>query len=226
MSVAEFKSLAEIPPEPVEWLWEGRIPRGKLTLLEGEPGVGKSSLTLELAARISRGSPMPLVKAHSGPANVVIFSADDGLADTVRPRLDAAGADLAHVFAVDGLIDEAELARLRPALVIVDPLEGYIELSGELDPVDVLRKLGDLARSSGAAILAVHCVNEGMRDDKAHVFHGTPRTVLHLTPIGHGGRRLALAKSNLRHFPDIHPLVYYIDDDKGQPRIVNWADGR
>ena len=226
MSGSAFTSLAEIQPEPVQWLWEGRIPRGKLTLLEGEPGVGKSSLTLELAARVSRGSPMPLVKTHSEPANVVIFSADDGLADTVRPRLDAAGADLTRIFAIDGLIDEAELIQLRPALVIIDPLDGYIELSEGLDPVEVLRKLGDLAEASGAAILAIHCLNEGMHDDKAHAFHGTPRTVLHLTPIGHGGRRLALAKSNLRHFPDVHPLVYYIDDQAGQPRIVNWADGR
>ncbi len=47
-----------------------------------------------------------------------------------------------------------------------------------------------------------------------------------LTPVGHGGRRLALSKSNLRHLPDVHPLVYYIDDEDGQARIVNWSDGR
>ncbi len=226
MSNAVFTSLADIKPETVKWLWEGRIPFGKVTLLESEPGVGKSTLTLELAARVSRGAPMPLMKTHGAPANVVIFSGDDGLADTVRPRLDVAGADLSKVFAVDREIDKEDVARLRPALIILDPLPSYICLSCDRSPVEVLRKLGQLAKDTGAAVLAVQCVSEDMKDDWLPEFYGTPRTVLQLTPVGHGGRRLALTKSNLRHLPDVHPLVYYLDDEDGQARIVNWSDGR
>jgi hypothetical protein len=226
MSNAVFTSLADIKPETVKWLWEGRIPFGKVTLLESEPGVGKSSLTLELAARVSRGAPMPLMKTHGEPANVVIFSGDDGLADTVRPRLDVAGADLSKVFAVDREIDKEDVAKLHPALIILDPLPSYICLSCERNPVDVMRKLGQLAKETGAAILAVQCVTEDLKDDWLPEFYGTPRTVLQLTPVGHGGRRLALSKSNLRHSPDIQPLVYYINSEEGQARIVNWSDGR
>jgi hypothetical protein len=226
MSGAVFTSLADIQPETVQWLWEGRIPFGKVTLLESEPGVGKSSLTLELAARVSRGAPMPLEKTSRPPANVVIFSGDDGLADTIRPRLDVAEADLSRIFAVDREFDEEDLATIKPALIILDPLPGYICLSCERNPVEVMRKLGHLARVTGAAVLAVQSVADEKSEDWSPEFYSTPRTILQLTPVGHGGRRLALSKSNLRHTPDVHPLVYYIDHEDGQARIVNWSDGR
>lgn len=227
MSDAVFKSLAEIRPEAVRWLWEGRIPLGKVTLLEGEPGIGKSTLALDLAARVSRGSAMPLVKGHDAePANVVVYSGDDGLADTVRPRLDAAGADLSKIWAVDREFDKDDVARLQPALIVLDPLSSYIRQSCEREPVAVMRHLGLLARDTGAAVLALQSTDEDEDDEMSPEFYATPRSVLSLTPVGHGGRRLSIAKSNLRHIPDIHPLVYYFDDEEGEVRIVNWSDGR
>lgn len=79
-------------PEPVNWLWLGRIPLGKLTLVDGDPGLGKSALMADFAARVSAGRPWP---DHSlcEAGGVVLLSAEDGLADTIRPRLDAAGGD-------------------------------------------------------------------------------------------------------------------------------------
>ena len=98
MSDAVFKRMSEVKAEEVRWLWDGRIPLGKVTLLEGQPGVGKSTLALDLAARVSRGNPLPLMReAELPPSNVVVFSGDDALADTVptqaggrrgRPRAD------------------------------------------------------------------------------------------------------------------------------------------
>ena len=89
--------LSQVKAEAVCWLWPARIPRGKLTIIDGDPGLGKSVLTLDLAARISRGQPMPFVDREPGedvvPAGVVLLTAEDGLQDTVRPRLDAAGAN-------------------------------------------------------------------------------------------------------------------------------------
>jgi hypothetical protein len=217
--------MSDVPPESVRWLWEGRIPFGKVTLLESEPGLGKSTLTLELAARVSRGAPMPLMKTHAAPANVVIFNGDDGLADTIRPRLDVADADVSRIYSVDREIDKDDLAQIRPALIILDPLPCYVGVACDRTPVDVMRRLGELARETGAAILAVQCVSDEMKDGWTPEFYGTPRTVLQLTPVGHGGRRVSLSKSNLRHMPDIPPLVYYIDHEDGQARIVNWSDG-
>src|SRR5262249_19601439 len=109
-----LKSLTEVAARPIEWLWEGRIPRGKITILDGDPGVGKAALALGLAARVSRGAPMPLSRVGTTPADVVIFNDDDSLADTVRPRLEAAGADLTRIWACDRRITPADLGDLRP----------------------------------------------------------------------------------------------------------------
>ena len=222
-----FKRLSEVPTESVRWLWEGRIPLGKLTLIEGEPGLGKSTLALDLASKVSRGVAMPLSKEPPiGPANVILYSGDDTLGDTVKPRLEAAQADLSRIYAIDREIEPIDVAELRPALIILDPLSAYICLACERNPVEVMRKLADMARQTGAAILALQSVTEKNDTEHTAEFYATPRSVLMLTPIGHGGRRLAISKSNLRHIPDIPPIVYYFDDHDGPVHIVNWTDGR
>ncbi len=146
-------SLAEVEPESVRWLWPGRVPLGKLTILDGDPGLGKSAITLDLAARLSAGRPMPdhhpirperveepasvegpgspilgdeappsigeqVRFAGPGdptPRGVVLLSAEDGLADTIRPRLEAAGADLDRVAALTLVQHAPPSARVRSA---------------------------------------------------------------------------------------------------------------
>ena len=83
--------VADVDREQVTWLWPGRIPRGKLVVLDGDPGVGKSTLTI--AAKVSTGSPFP-DGARPERGDVILLSAEDDIADTIRPRLEAAGADL------------------------------------------------------------------------------------------------------------------------------------
>jgi RecA-family ATPase len=80
-------AMSTVQPESVSWLWAGRIPYGKVTLLDGDPGLGKSFITLAIATSVSlgRGLPGELPRA---PGRVLLLSAEDGLADTVRPRLD------------------------------------------------------------------------------------------------------------------------------------------
>jgi hypothetical protein len=92
-------ALSEVEPETGEWLWRNRIPLGKITLLDGDPGLGKSLLTLEIAARITTG--IPFHRETEGISDgVVILTSEDGLVDTVRPWLEAAGADLSRIVAV------------------------------------------------------------------------------------------------------------------------------
>src|SRR4051812_6791772 len=92
-STAVIETIADIAPEEVRWLWPSRIAFGKLTAIAGDPGVGKSYLPLDVAARASRGVPMPGEEVAVPPIDVLLLSAEDGAADTIRPRLDALGGD-------------------------------------------------------------------------------------------------------------------------------------
>ena len=95
---AVLRCFRDITPKPLLWLWPGRIPLGKLTLLIGDPGLGKSLLTNDVASRVTRGTLFP-DGAACEVGSVILLSAEDDAADTIRPRLDAAGADVsrAHV---------------------------------------------------------------------------------------------------------------------------------
>ena len=143
-------SLADVQAERIDWLWDGYLPLGKVVVLDGDPGVGKSTVTLDIAARTSTGSPMPDGTAGV-KGGVLIMSAEDGLADTIRPRLDAAGADPARVIAItemtyntadgplsrpvtipgDLAVIEGIIAGHDVRLVVVDVLMAY--LSGDVN---------------------------------------------------------------------------------------------
>ena len=91
-------------PEPLKWLWPGRVPLEKLTLVAGDPGLGKSFLTLDMAARVSTGSGWPDDFASGQPdGSVVILNAEDDLEDTIRVRLDRAGANVKRIIAFEGM---------------------------------------------------------------------------------------------------------------------------
>src|SRR5215831_20142672 len=131
-----FIAIESVKSEPLAWLWEPFLPLGKLTILDGDPGVGKSWLTLAIARDVSLGAGMPGRENEAKePRNVLLLNAEDGLGDTVRPRLEGMGADLSRIKALNAslICDEAGLAELesevaifRPALVIVDPLVAFM----------------------------------------------------------------------------------------------------
>jgi hypothetical protein len=178
MSVGRL--LSEVEPEEVEWLWPGRLPLGKLAVLDGDPGLGKSVVTLDLAARISAGLELPDDQPCE-PAGVVLLSAEDGLRDTIRPRLDAAGADTKRVVALsivaeakggervisltkDLAVIERAIERVGAALVVVDPLTAFLsEKTDSYKDQDVRRALAPLAalaESTRSTILIVRHLNK------------------------------------------------------------------
>src|SRR5271165_4498113 len=89
-----IRRISEVVPQPCSWLWPGRLAFGKLAIVDGDPGLGKSLLTLDLCARVSTGRPMPDGSAGPAACAVLVLNAEDGDGDTVRPRLQALGADL------------------------------------------------------------------------------------------------------------------------------------
>ncbi len=180
-------NLADVEPRPVEWLWEGRIPIGKLTLLAGHPGLGKSFATLDLSARVSAGYDWPDGSPAGEPAGVVLLSAEDGLEDTVVPRLVAMSACLAHINAIETALEvpdpktgtqkrspfrlDRDLLALEEAidktadcrLVIVDPISSYLGAADSHKNAEVrgvLAPLATLAEKKGVAVVAVQHLNK------------------------------------------------------------------
>lgn len=165
--------MAGIEPEAVSWLWYPYIPKGKLVLLEGDPGVGKSWVSLAIAKTISLGEGFPGMESIQA-TRVILASAEDGLGDTIRPRLDAMGANVSNIHAIKGALDfsngglvilETYINLVHPALVIVDPLVAYIGASVDLHRANetraVMAKLADIAEKHGCAILAVRHLTKG-----------------------------------------------------------------
>jgi putative DNA primase/helicase len=99
------RCTAEIEPEKIDWLWSGRIARGKHTCIAGEPGTGKSQLSIAIIAAITTGSEWPCGEGKAPLGNVILLSAEDGAADTIRPRLEATDADLNRVYLISAVRD-------------------------------------------------------------------------------------------------------------------------
>jgi len=173
--------LSDVQAEDVRWLWPGRIALGKVTLVVGDPGLGKSFLALDTAARVSQGMAWPDDPSSKAPlGSTVLLTAEDGLADTVRPRLDSAGADSCRIVALkavkarssDGkeILDqfslERDLAELEQAvratdgcnLVIIDPISAYLGDVDSHNNAAVRRLIAPLAELASRCKVAVLCV--------------------------------------------------------------------
>ena len=209
-------SIADIQPTEVEWLWKPYIPLGKLTLFDGDPGVGKSWASCALVAAVTRGTGLPGVM-DTEPRNVLMLSAEDGLGDTIRPRLEALGARLDCVTARNQSMTfdrqgmhqlEAQVEKVRPALIVVDPLFAFF--GGEKDIYrdnevrTVTNPLAKLAETHGCAIIAVRHLTK--RQQKAiyagggsMALMGAARSALLFGHDAHSTQKLGFvhAKSNL-----------------------------
>jgi len=175
--------LSDIASRPVKWLWPGRIPIGKVTLLSGDPGLGKSYLTLSVASHVSIGAAWPDGAEAASPGTVILFSAEDDVEDTIRPRLELMGADLSAIVAANGVqfasggrrefdlvadLDPLkELLRQRPEtrLLVVDPISAYCGRTDSHKNAEVramLAPLAALAAEHRVAVVAVTHLSKGV----------------------------------------------------------------
>ena len=172
--IVEMRRAADVQREDVRWMWSGFLPRGKLVVLEGDPGVGKSALTIDLAARVSTGAPFP-DGSRCEASDVLLVSYEDAVADTIQPRLQSAGADLQRVRVVDGvrkgetvdvLTIPDDVPRLREeieatgaVIVFIDPLNAGLAATVDAHKDAPVRRalaaLANLAESTGVTMVVV-----------------------------------------------------------------------
>jgi hypothetical protein len=230
--------MSDVQPELVYWFWRGRIPLGMISLVEGEPDMGKSTLLLDIAARATTGRPMPGEDEGGAPIHVLLWAPEDPAAQVIRPRLDAAGADSTRIRLITGpmtLPDDAE--RLERAiradaaqLVIIEPLTAA--LSGRVDSFkdhDVRRglmPLADVAARVGCAVVAIRHLRKGdgpaiHRGGGSIAISALARSVLAVgkDPSDETARVIARTKGNLAELP---PALRYRFVSSGHVARVEW----
>src|SRR5258708_6124431 len=185
--------LSQVETQQVDWLWQRRIPLGKITVLDGDPGLGKSLLAINIAACITTGRPMP-DGTPGRQGSVILIAPEDSAEDTIKPRMEAAGGDPSQVLLLDSVDDldlpdlknvdvrerpfslshdlhdlEEPIKRTKAILVVLDPLMAVlarnIDSSRDQDVREVLTPLAQLAERTGCAILIIRHLNKGSSDN-------------------------------------------------------------
>ena len=164
--------MSDVELTPVEWLWRPYLPFGKLSVLQGNPGEGKTYFAMHLAAACTNGKLLPNMERME-PFNVIYQTAEDGLGDTVKPRLIEAGADLDRVLVIDDSDVQLTLSdeRIEKAiiennarLVIIDPIQAYLGADVDMNRANEVRpifmRLGQVAQRTGCAILLIGHLNK------------------------------------------------------------------
>ena len=224
--------MSEIQSQEIEWLWYPFIPYGKLTIIQGDPGDGKTTMVLNLAAKLSKGEALDENMKVTEPVNVIYQTAEDGLADTVKPRLELAGADCERIIVIDesdkslSMVDE----RLEQAIVmtgarllILDPIQAYLgggmDMNRANEARDMTKKLGALAEKTKCAIILIGHMNKASGNKAAYRgmgsidFFAVARSVLLVGRVeGESNTRAVVQiKNNLAAFG--HPKAFALSED-------------
>jgi len=173
-------TMRDVKPEPVEWIWKPYLPAGKISIVQGDPRSGKTTVALSIAAAVTKGTPLPssLAEYDIGcgvtlPADVIVQNAEDGLTDTIIPRLIQCGADEGMVHIIDEderaltLSDERierSIVKKGAKLVILDPIQAYLgkaNMNSANGIRPLMKRLGDVAARTGCAMLLVGHMNKG-----------------------------------------------------------------
>ncbi len=167
-------SMDEVQAEEIKWLWKPYIPFGKLTIVQGDPGEGKTTFVLQLAAQLSQGKGFDESMEISEPMNVIYQTAEDGLADTVKPRLLSANADCSKIKVIDDTEQslymdderlEIAIREQNAKLLILDPLQAYlgdrVDMNRANEAREMTKKLSAMAERTGCAVVLVGHMNKG-----------------------------------------------------------------
>ena len=235
----EIIRMSEIQMREVEWLWYPYIPFGKLTIIQGDPGEGKTTFALRLAAACSTGTAMPGMESLS-PFNVIYQSAEDGLEDTIKPRLTEAGADQERVINIredkrslhllDSRIEKA-IVQCDAKLLILDPLQGYlgerIDMNRANEIREVMKAIGQVAQRTGCAIVLVGHLNKATGMSSAYRglgsidFRAAARSVLVVGRLRKNKNIRVIVHDKSSLAPEGKSLAFNLGNEDG----FRWLDG-
>ena len=244
--------FADVEPKPINWLWPDKIARGKLTLISGDPGLGKSLITIALASAVSTGARWPVGGGNAPLGSVVMLSDEDSKADTIRPRLDAAGADCSKVHGMQmvqeitengeilnrGFSLSTDIERLATrveeigdvALIEIDPISAYLGGTDSHKNADVralLSPLSQLAERFNAAVVVVTHLNKGSgsamyRSVGSIAFTAAARTAWAVTKDKNDPARRLMLPVKNNLGNDHSGMAYQIETAPNDAPVVMW----
>ena len=238
--MAELKliSMDDILVEEVEWLWYPYIPYGKVTIIHGDPGEGKTTLILQLAALLSRGESLPCDDRPQKPVKIIYQSAEDGLGDTIKPRLLAGGADCTQIIVIDEseacltLLDkrvEQAISETGARVVILDPVQAYVGPNRDMNRANEVRTmlahLGRIAEKYRCAIILVGHLNKAQGTKSQYRglgsidFQAAARSVLLVARVKDRPEVRVMAHEKSSLAPEGEPVAFELSQENGFRRI-------
>jgi RecA-family ATPase len=230
-----FELMTMVEEEETDFIWSNRIPRGKLTLFDGDPGVGKSYTALAIAAALSNGSPLPFDEAPEAPLRSWIISAEDGPADTVKPRLRKLGAEMSMIAIpnrelnftpsqINATLIDRMLQELPAAMIVLDPILAYSgrrSTDSASDVRSLLQPLAIVAEKHRTAIILIRHLNKGTQNKALYRGQGSidfaavcrSAFIFAQDPTNEERRLMAHSKSSLGGLQPT--LEFFIDKDSG-----------
>ena len=245
--IPEITNLGDVEPEFIEWRWKGRLPKGKLVIIQGDPEQGKSFLTQEIIARYTRGEPIYPDKEKVSPANVLLLSGEDGMADTIVPRLVSMNADLSRVDSInlmradedvrglslteDLAVMEQMLKEKQYGLVVIDPISAYTpntDTNTDNRVRSMLMPLKDLAEQYGVTIIIVRHLTKNEQTKTAYrgqgsiAYEAAARVVMLVgkNPDNEEERILAVTKLSVDRRPPSLAFTLTTDETTGGAAVT------
>ena len=227
-------NMADVESKEVDFLWYPYIPFGKLTIVQGDPGEGKTTAVLQIAAILTKGEKLPEDEKEREPIHVIYQTAEDGLADTIKPRLEAAGADCSKVHVIDeseqglSMLDERIERALKETgakMLILDPMQAYLgakvdmHRANEIRPV--MKHIGDIADQYGCAVILIGHMNKASGSKSTYRglgsidFQATARSVLIVGRIKNDPTCRVIAHDKSSLAPEGRSIAFRLDKEKG-----------
>lgn len=236
MSRAELKiiNMDEVAVEKVEWLWYPYISYGKITIIHGDGGEGKTTLILQLAALLSRGEKLPCDDTEREPIKVIYQTAEDGLGDTIKPRLLSGNADCTQIKVIDEseaaltMLDERveqAIAETGARVIILDPMQAYIGAKVDMNRVNevrnILSQFGRIAEKYRCAIILVGHLNKAQGNKSTYRglgsidFQATARSVLVVGRVKDKPEIRVAAHQKSSLAPEGKPIAFELSAENG-----------